>query len=218
MIVSWNAALYAIRNAAGNTKTVEHPGCGPFLAITIYIGRNIRIFLKHQLPARVYLLTLFLHWGVQRSCKCLKGVPPRESLRSSVLQKTFVTQENGEICLEGTQCLSGCCHKDSLVDIYRCAPKSISGARCEKDVSFCFINILSVFNPYLHINRACMTRTSTVHASWVWNVLKGKTVSYTATRQATEFRGTIVFLIAIKIIIDTIYALSLHIQLMSLIQ
>merc|ERR1712212_1139167 len=41
--------------------------------------------------------------------------------------------EDGELCIEGTQCKSGCCQKEDWIELARCMPKSTEGARCDGD-------------------------------------------------------------------------------------
>ncbi|XP_043925102.1 colipase-like [Protopterus annectens] len=45
----------------------------------------------------------------------------------------FINLENGELCIEGIQCKSGCCYKRNLLDLARCAPLSKENEECSPD-------------------------------------------------------------------------------------
>merc|ERR1712136_340603 len=41
--------------------------------------------------------------------------------------------DDGELCIEGTQCKSSCCQKEDWIELARCAPKSFEGELCDGD-------------------------------------------------------------------------------------
>nr|XP_006002323.1 PREDICTED: colipase [Latimeria chalumnae] len=65
---------------------------------------------------------------------CLFAVVSALPTDKSEKQQRFINLDNGELCLEGIQCKSGCCFRRNGLDLARCASLSAENQECSPNV------------------------------------------------------------------------------------